>query len=108
MKKKESVPTCSLTSSLPELKSCTKIGTAPWSMTTRVCSDVPDAILVKAHAASNCIHRNHQSHWCLETIQLKPKGTERKVNKMFQGIQLATGVDHAFQETPQTWELHQL
>ena len=30
------------------------MGTAPESITTRVCSDVPDAMLVSAHAASNC------------------------------------------------------
>ncbi|KAG9131943.1 hypothetical protein Leryth_023254, partial [Lithospermum erythrorhizon] len=37
--------TCSRTSSLEELRSLTKIGTAPWSMTALVLSDVPDAIL---------------------------------------------------------------
>lgn len=31
-----------------------KTGTAPDSMTTWVCSDVPEAMFVKAHAASNC------------------------------------------------------
>lgn len=31
-----------------------KTGTAPDSMTTWVCSDVPEAMLVRAHAASNC------------------------------------------------------
>lgn len=31
-----------------------KIGTAPASMTVFVCRDVPDAMLVSAHAASNC------------------------------------------------------
>ena len=46
--------TCSLTSSLGELSSATKIGTALLSMTTLVCSDVPDATFVKAQAASNC------------------------------------------------------
>lgn len=45
--------TCSLTSSVCELKSFTNIGTAPWSITTLVFSDVPEAIFVKAHAASN-------------------------------------------------------
>jgi hypothetical protein len=32
--------------------SCTKMGTAPASMTTRVCSDEPEAMLVRAQAAS--------------------------------------------------------
>lgn len=30
------------------------MGTAPSPITTLVCSDVPDAMLVRAHAASNC------------------------------------------------------
>lgn len=46
--------TCSRTSSLGDSSSCTKMGTAPLSMTTLVCSEVPDATLVRAHAASNC------------------------------------------------------
>ncbi len=45
--------TCSLTSSLGEASSCTKMGTAPLSITTRVCSEVPDATFVSAQAASN-------------------------------------------------------
>mmetsp|Transcript_18048 Transcript_18048/g.46638 ORF Transcript_18048/g.46638 Transcript_18048/m.46638 type:complete len:268 (-) Transcript_18048:483-1286(-) len=44
---------CSRTSSLSESSSCTKMGTAPFEITSRVCSDVPDAMLVSAHAASN-------------------------------------------------------
>lgn len=31
-----------------------KTGTAPDSMTTWVCSEVPEAMLVRAQAASNC------------------------------------------------------
>ena len=46
--------TCSLTSSFGLMRSCTKMGTAPFAMTTRVCSDVPDAMFVNAHALSNC------------------------------------------------------
>jgi len=46
--------TCSWTSSCGEHRSRINIGTAPSSMTTRVWADVPDAILVNAHAASNC------------------------------------------------------
>mmetsp|Transcript_45701 Transcript_45701/g.148557 ORF Transcript_45701/g.148557 Transcript_45701/m.148557 type:complete len:377 (-) Transcript_45701:232-1362(-) len=45
---------CSRTSSLGDIRSCTKMGTAPLAITTRVCSDVPDAMLVSAHALSNC------------------------------------------------------
>mmetsp|Transcript_5148 Transcript_5148/g.14164 ORF Transcript_5148/g.14164 Transcript_5148/m.14164 type:complete len:238 (-) Transcript_5148:218-931(-) len=44
---------CSRTSSLGESRSCTKIGTEPCVITSRVCSDVPEAMLVRAHAASN-------------------------------------------------------
>ena len=43
---------CSRTSSLGERRR-TKMGTAPLSMTTPVFSDVPDAMFVSAHAASN-------------------------------------------------------
>ena len=50
---KTSTSTCSRTSSLGELRSCTNIGTAPLSITTLVWSDVPEAILVRAQAASN-------------------------------------------------------
>jgi len=45
--------TCSCTSSCGELRSRINIGTAPSSITTRVWADVPDAIFVNAHAASN-------------------------------------------------------
>jgi len=45
--------TCSRTSSLGEARSCTNIGTAPWSITTLVFSDVPEAMFVRAQAASN-------------------------------------------------------
>mmetsp|Transcript_2162 Transcript_2162/g.6387 ORF Transcript_2162/g.6387 Transcript_2162/m.6387 type:complete len:248 (+) Transcript_2162:1009-1752(+) len=45
---------CSRTSSLGDSNNRQKMGTAPSSMTTRVCSDVPDAMFVSAHAASNC------------------------------------------------------
>mmetsp|Transcript_11649 Transcript_11649/g.26397 ORF Transcript_11649/g.26397 Transcript_11649/m.26397 type:complete len:397 (+) Transcript_11649:621-1811(+) len=45
---------CSRTSSLGLCRSCTKMGTALYSMTTRVCSLVPLAMFVRAHAASNC------------------------------------------------------
>lgn len=37
------------------------MGTAPWSITTRVWSDVPDAMFVSAQAASNCTN-NHPCH----------------------------------------------
>mmetsp|Transcript_159 Transcript_159/g.264 ORF Transcript_159/g.264 Transcript_159/m.264 type:complete len:207 (-) Transcript_159:13-633(-) len=45
---------CSLTSSLGLSNNLTNMGTAPTSITTLVCSLVPLAIFVKAHAASNC------------------------------------------------------
>mmetsp|Transcript_15700 Transcript_15700/g.53234 ORF Transcript_15700/g.53234 Transcript_15700/m.53234 type:complete len:296 (+) Transcript_15700:655-1542(+) len=45
---------CSRTSSLGAERRRTKMGTAFASITTRVCSVVPEAMLVSAHAASNC------------------------------------------------------
>ena len=45
---------CSRTSSLPDMSNWMKMGTAPDSMTYLVWSDVPDAMFVKAQAASNC------------------------------------------------------
>mmetsp|Transcript_57276 Transcript_57276/g.161773 ORF Transcript_57276/g.161773 Transcript_57276/m.161773 type:complete len:275 (+) Transcript_57276:978-1802(+) len=45
---------CSRTSSLGDPRSITKIGRAPCSTTTRVCSAVPDAMFVSTQAASNC------------------------------------------------------
>ena len=64
--------TCSLTSSLPELRSCTNRGTAPCSMTTFVCSDVPEATLVRAQAASNCKWNN------ILSVRLKPSQSMEK------------------------------
>ena len=49
--------TCSLTSSLVDRKSWTNRGTAPFSITSRVLSEVPEATLVRAQAASN--YRQH-------------------------------------------------
>ena len=45
---------CSLTSSLSEVNNLTNISTAPAFITTLVWSEVPEAIFVSAHAASNC------------------------------------------------------
>jgi len=45
--------TCSLTSATGLLRSSTNKGTAPESMTIWVCCEDPEAILVRAHAASN-------------------------------------------------------
>mmetsp|Transcript_35273 Transcript_35273/g.112204 ORF Transcript_35273/g.112204 Transcript_35273/m.112204 type:complete len:263 (-) Transcript_35273:151-939(-) len=45
---------CSRTSSLGDCSSITKMGRAPCSTTTRVCSAVPEAMLVSTQAASNC------------------------------------------------------
>mmetsp|Transcript_10454 Transcript_10454/g.21608 ORF Transcript_10454/g.21608 Transcript_10454/m.21608 type:complete len:252 (-) Transcript_10454:442-1197(-) len=44
---------CSRTSSFGELRSSTKMGRAPISTTTRVCSAVPEAMFVRTQAASN-------------------------------------------------------
>lgn len=51
---KRGLTACSRTSSLGLMSSRTKIGTAPFSITTRVWSLVPLAMLVSAHADSNC------------------------------------------------------
>lgn len=45
---------CSATLGDGDFSSITKSGTAPYFITTCVCSDVPEATLVNAHAASNC------------------------------------------------------
>mmetsp|Transcript_43523 Transcript_43523/g.120355 ORF Transcript_43523/g.120355 Transcript_43523/m.120355 type:complete len:209 (-) Transcript_43523:205-831(-) len=45
---------CSRTSSFGLMRSCTKMGTAPLAITTRVCSEVPEAMFVSAQALSNC------------------------------------------------------
>mmetsp|Transcript_97724 Transcript_97724/g.304747 ORF Transcript_97724/g.304747 Transcript_97724/m.304747 type:complete len:285 (-) Transcript_97724:2-856(-) len=45
---------CSRTSSFGEPRSSTKMGRAPCSTTTRVCSAVPEAMFVRTQAASNC------------------------------------------------------
>jgi len=45
---------CSATCIYDEPRSCTSFGTAPCFTTVFVCSDVPDAMLVSAHEASNC------------------------------------------------------
>jgi len=45
--------TCSWTSSFVLLNNRTKTGTAPASITYFVWLELPDAIFVKAHAASN-------------------------------------------------------
>ena len=53
--------TCSWTSSISEVRRRMKIGTAPALMTILVCMEVPDAMLVKAQAASNCKVHTRQS-----------------------------------------------
>ena len=45
------MPTCSHTWASGEERSLTKCGTAPASTTNLVCSDDPEAMLVRAHAA---------------------------------------------------------
>jgi hypothetical protein len=94
--------TCSRTSSLGELRSWTKIGTAPWSMTTRVWSDVPDAILVSAHAASNCIgnmaisiawmlsYKPEPDFQCVKNISSKYIHIAWLRSKMVEGLQPAS------------------
>lgn len=45
---------CSATSGRGETSNCFRLGRAPSCTTAWVCSDVPDAMLVKAQHASNC------------------------------------------------------
>lgn len=45
---------CSATLFDGDFSKLTNFGTAPALATVTVCSDVPDAMLVNAHAASNC------------------------------------------------------
>lgn len=54
--------TCSCTSSCSELSNFIKIGTAPVSITTFVCRKVPDAMFVRAQAASNCWGEKKPKH----------------------------------------------
>ena len=49
--------TCSWTSSKSEDKSLINMGTAPHSITILVCNDVPEAMFVKAQAASNYLKK---------------------------------------------------
>ena len=46
--------TCSMMNSSEECSSCIRGGTAPVSMTARVCSEDPEAMFVKTQADSNC------------------------------------------------------
>lgn len=55
--------TCSWTSSKSELSISMKMGTAPAWITTRVWWDVPEAMFVKTHAASNCRDTTPLSQW---------------------------------------------
>ena len=50
---------CSWTSSEGETSNCINTGTAPHSITLAVCVEVPEAMLVNAHAASNWNSRKH-------------------------------------------------
>ena len=50
--------TCSWTSSNCELNNLTNTGKAPASITQRVWCELPDAMFVSAHAASNYSRRN--------------------------------------------------
>jgi len=63
---------CSQTSSFGELKSFTKLGMAPVLTTSMVCSKVPEAMLVRAHVASNCSHNKTRKNKF--TIQHKQFG----------------------------------
>lgn len=64
---------CSLTKGETDLSSFTNFNTAPCSITFCVCSDVPEAIFVNTHAASNCkrmLDRNNKNylHKCTNLI----------------------------------------
>lgn len=59
------------------------IGTAPASMTTLVWIDVPDAMLVKAHAASNYKTKSHEKYYFL-SITKKNNVNKKKRKKKYQ------------------------
>jgi hypothetical protein len=52
-----------------------KMGTAPAWITILVCKEVPDAMLVRAHAASNCKH-NTNVNINLLSVLVSEKGTD--------------------------------
>lgn len=55
---------CSRTSGLGEERRRTKAGIAPRRMTWAVCSEVPEAIFVKAQEASNCAQKRKETTKC--------------------------------------------
>ena len=62
------------------------MGIAPLSITTRVCSDVPDATLVKAHAASNCNYNSVRPNIHLSPLKINLTETENiKIKQKQQG-----------------------
>lgn len=92
--------TCSRTSSLGELRSLTNIGTAPWSITTLVFSDVPEAMLVRAHAASNYNIKNHYTT-IQNNIKIKTRRATTSSNPLYNYLPVAVG-SHLLQETQQS------
>ena len=71
---------CSRTSSLGDDRSRTKAAIHPALTTTAVCSEVPDEILVRAHAASNWSVCDHYAHIrSLDTRERRKENTNRVI-----------------------------
>jgi len=64
---------CSATCIYDEPRSCTSFGTAPCLTTVFVCSDVPDAMFVSAHEASNCNDGLEHTNGFLNYVSLEHK-----------------------------------
>lgn len=72
---------CSRTSAWGHEASSMKMGTAPLSMTTRVCSEVPEEMLVSAHvASSSCSAEDqHKELACAERLGLQQPSVQALV-----------------------------
>lgn len=71
-----------------------KMGTAPASITVLVCMDVPDAMLVNAHAASNCRATKHK----LTVLQtpLRSLNTRNEISLTVKKLQSKSGYNRDF------------
>lgn len=85
---------CSRTSGSWLLRSSTKIGTAPASMTTCVCWAEPEAMLVSAHAASNwtrvCGDRRNSTNRLTTPVSMtRSIGGLRSLDRSFRNLVVA-------------------
>lgn len=73
---------CSVTCIYDEPRSCTSFGTAPCFTTLLVCSDVPDAMFVSTHEASNCKDGLKHTNGFPSTIWVQQTQGRRVTNGM--------------------------